>query len=240
MPYTPAAWATARTGAVVSGPYGHRRTGAVSLPLLRTTPKQPDVPLLPRYPRGLALALRGGPGESRQVSCGQRQSFSGVNACFPIGGSIYVNSVSGAKMYQIKDERWASSEGVAPGHAAENAQLFPVVHVGRDTLAYRSYTATGFSSLGLPPNTSGPDQSGSGPRRRGGNVLGERGRPRTGRCVPLAAAGVAAVCTLHAALYVADVRGAARVAGHLVVGRVRAKRLRHGLPERSDRALGLL
>lgn len=83
-------------------------------------------------------------GHDHTYSRGRTQNLSqGVNARASTSGTVYVNSVSGAKMYQIKDDRWAPYEGIALDRGAENTQLFQVVHVSRDTLAYRSYTATG-------------------------------------------------------------------------------------------------
>jgi hypothetical protein len=67
----------------------------------------------------------------------------GVNARSPEGGTVYVNSVSGAKMYEIKPDRWGGFEGVEMERGAENTQLYQVVRVGADTMTYRSYTATG-------------------------------------------------------------------------------------------------
>jgi 3',5'-cyclic AMP phosphodiesterase CpdA len=67
----------------------------------------------------------------------------GVNARSPEGGTVYVNSVSGAKMYDIKPDRWESFEGIEMERGGENTQLYQVVHVQRDTLKFRSYTATG-------------------------------------------------------------------------------------------------
>lgn len=83
-------------------------------------------------------------GHDHTYSRGQTQNLSqGVNARAPTGGTVYVNSVSGAKMYQIKEDRWGAYEGIDLERGGENTQLFQVVHVSRDTLAYRSYTATG-------------------------------------------------------------------------------------------------
>jgi len=67
----------------------------------------------------------------------------GVNARSPEGGTVYVNSVSGAKMYEIKPDRWGSFEGIEMERGGENTQLYQVVRVGADTLTFRSYTATG-------------------------------------------------------------------------------------------------
>ncbi|PQJ34909.1 serine/threonine protein phosphatase [Salinibacter sp. 10B] len=67
----------------------------------------------------------------------------GVNARSPKGGTVYVNSVSGAKMYEIKPDRWEDFDGIEMERGAENTQLYQVVRVQQDTLKFRSYTATG-------------------------------------------------------------------------------------------------
>lgn len=53
-------------------------------------------------------------------------------------GPVYVVSVVGSKMYALNDR--ASSE---PVRAAENTQLYQLVDVTEDRLAFRAYTATG-------------------------------------------------------------------------------------------------
>lgn len=95
-------------------------------------------PLFDRYQVDLVLQ-----GHDHTYARGRTENLpQGVSARSPVGGTVYVNSVSGAKMYELKEERWQSYEGVALGRAAENTQLFQVVHVAQDTLTYRAYTAT--------------------------------------------------------------------------------------------------
>lgn len=67
----------------------------------------------------------------------------GVNTRDPQAGTVYVNSVSGAKMYEIRPDRWDAYEDVQMDRAAENTQLFQVIRVASDTLRYHAYTATG-------------------------------------------------------------------------------------------------
>jgi len=67
----------------------------------------------------------------------------GVNARSPVGGTVYVNSVSGAKMYAIQPDRWERYRGMDMERAAENTQLFQVVRVNGDRLRFRAYTVTG-------------------------------------------------------------------------------------------------
>jgi len=65
-----------------------------------------------------------------------RNLASGINVKDGIGGTMYVVSVSGPKMYQIHEERWMD-------RAAENTQLFQVINIDNDTLNYKAITVTG-------------------------------------------------------------------------------------------------
>ncbi len=71
-----------------------------------------------------------------------RNTSRGSNTVDPSSGTVYVNSVSGAKMYSLKDNFWKGMGGVLQ-RSAENTQLYQVIHVRRDTLKYRAYTVTG-------------------------------------------------------------------------------------------------
>lgn len=83
-------------------------------------------------------------GHDHTYARGQTKNMmQGVNARSPAGGTVYVNSVSGAKMYEIKPDRWGRFDGIEMERGAENTQLYQVVRVERDTMRYRSYTATG-------------------------------------------------------------------------------------------------
>jgi hypothetical protein len=57
-------------------------------------------------------------------------------------GTVYVVSVSGGKMYELKPEAWENYE-IDRDRAAENTQLFQVIRVVGDTLSFEAYTATG-------------------------------------------------------------------------------------------------
>lgn len=57
-------------------------------------------------------------------------------------GTVYVVSVSGGKMYNVRPEGWKAF-GAERDRAAENTQLFQVIHVDGDTLSYAAYTAIG-------------------------------------------------------------------------------------------------
>jgi len=101
-------------------------------------------------------------GHDHTYARGQTQNLKqGVSARSPAGGTVYVNSVSGAKMYEIKPDRWEEFDGVEMGRGGENTQLYQVVRVGADTIKFRAYTATGtpydaFDLVG--PGDGGPSR----------------------------------------------------------------------------------
>lgn len=59
--------------------------------------------------------------------------------------TMFVNSVSGAKQYTFKDDRWDgyAPDGVELQNFAENTQFFQVIRIDGNTLEYTAYTATG-------------------------------------------------------------------------------------------------
>jgi 3',5'-cyclic AMP phosphodiesterase CpdA len=59
--------------------------------------------------------------------------------------TMYVNSVSGPKMYKFKADRWDqyAPSGVQLDKFGEGAQFFQVLEINGDTLDYRAYAATG-------------------------------------------------------------------------------------------------
>lgn len=65
-----------------------------------------------------------------------RNLLSGVNVKDESGGTMYVVSVSGPKMYKIKKERWYD-------RGAANTQLFQLITIDNDTLHYKAITVTG-------------------------------------------------------------------------------------------------
>ena len=67
---------------------------------------------------------------------------SGTNTRDQASGTVYVNSVSGSKMYEIKESRWDDYNATME-RAAENTQLFQVIAVDGDTLDFQAYTVTG-------------------------------------------------------------------------------------------------
>lgn len=68
--------------------------------------------------------------------------MEGANALDATTGTVYVVSVSGGKMYNLKPDGW-KSYGVQRDRAAENTQLFQIIRVEGDTLHYEAYTAVG-------------------------------------------------------------------------------------------------
>jgi Purple acid Phosphatase, N-terminal domain/Calcineurin-like phosphoesterase len=64
--------------------------------------------------------------------------LTGVNVQVGEAGTVYVVSVSGPKMYKLKpkDEQWWV-------RAAEDTQLYQVIHIDGDRLSYESHTARG-------------------------------------------------------------------------------------------------
>jgi len=95
-------------------------------------------PIYSKY--GVDLVMQGhdhtyARGRSRNVA-------KGVNVRDSESGTVYVNSVSGAKMYNMRKNGWKPLGGKLE-RSAENSQLYQIISVSRDTLKFRSYTATG-------------------------------------------------------------------------------------------------
>jgi hypothetical protein len=61
---------------------------------------------------------------------------SGANVKDAKSGTMYVVSVSGPKMYEVSDDPWMERK-------AAKTQLFQIITIMGDTLAYNAYTATG-------------------------------------------------------------------------------------------------
>lgn len=85
--------------------------------------------------------------------------LSGVNTRDG-AGTVYVVSVSGAKMYGLRPQAW---EGwpAERDRAAENTQLFQRIRVAGDTLSFEAFTATGelYDAFDLvKPANGGPNR----------------------------------------------------------------------------------
>ncbi len=83
---------------------------------------------------------------------------AGPNVRDEATGTVYVNSVSGPKMYSLDEGRWKEYEAQME-RAAENTQLFQIIHVDGSELRYRAYTAVGdlYDAFTLK-KPDGPDQ----------------------------------------------------------------------------------
>ena len=59
--------------------------------------------------------------------------------------TVYVNSVSGSKMYPLKPDRWTSynEDDVTVVRMAENTQLFQVIEIDHRTISYKAVLPTG-------------------------------------------------------------------------------------------------
>lgn len=99
-------------------------------------------PLFDKYKVDLVLQ-----GHDHTYARGQASSVpintpSGVNNRDPNGGTIYVVSVSGGKMYDLKRDSWNKYNALLE-RGAENTQLFQVIQVDGDKLTYKAYTTSG-------------------------------------------------------------------------------------------------
>lgn len=96
-------------------------------------------PVFDKY--GIDLALQGHDHSYARGRVDPVNVVSGVNMRDRTG-TVYVVSVSGGKMYNVRPEGWKDF-GAERDRAAENTQLFQVINVNGDTLSYEAYTATG-------------------------------------------------------------------------------------------------
>ncbi len=71
--------------------------------------------------------------------------FTDPDAAKDAVATVYVNSVSGPKMYGFNEKGWDNfaDYGVNLERKAENTQFFQVINVESDQLTYHAYTATG-------------------------------------------------------------------------------------------------
>ncbi len=111
-------------------------------------------PLLDKY--GVDLVLQGhdhtyARGHDTNLPTGEKLVDAEV-------GTVYVVSVSGAKMYDVKKSKW-EQYGAKMVRSGEDTQLYQVITVDGDSLRYRSHTAVGdlFDSFDLIKG-EGPNQ----------------------------------------------------------------------------------
>lgn len=91
--------------------------------------------------QGVDLVLQGhdhtyARGHTRDIKAGPIKEYT---------SSVYVNSVSGSKMYTVKPDRWDgySDDNIIMDRMAENTQLFQVVSFTHRKVSYKAVTATG-------------------------------------------------------------------------------------------------
>lgn len=84
--------------------------------------------------------------------------MDGLNAR-DLTGTVYVVSVSGGKMYNLRPNAWDGWEADRE-RAAENTQLFQVITVDGDILKFESYTATGdlYDAFEIIKNNNGTNR----------------------------------------------------------------------------------
>lgn len=75
-----------------------------------------------------------------QAGPDSKNAAAGVNT--HDGGTVYVVSVSGGKMYELSDSLWKDYKAQLD-RAGENTQLFQVISIDGDKLRYQAFTATG-------------------------------------------------------------------------------------------------
>lgn len=75
-----------------------------------------------------------------QAGADSKNANAGINT--KDGGTAYVVSVSGGKMYQLTDSLWKNYNAKLD-RTAENTQLFQVISIDGDKLQYQAFTATG-------------------------------------------------------------------------------------------------
>lgn len=87
-------------------------------------------PILDKYKVDMVL-------QGHDHTYGRGQNIqSGMNAWDENSGTVYVVSVAGTKMYKLSDHKWMEK-------AAENTQLYQVIHVDEGKLRYEALTVDG-------------------------------------------------------------------------------------------------
>jgi 3',5'-cyclic AMP phosphodiesterase CpdA len=87
-------------------------------------------PILDKYKVDMVL-------QGHDHTYGRGQNIqSGMNAWDENSGTVYVVSVAGTKMYRLSDHEWMQ-------RAAENTQLYQVIHIDEGKLVYEALTVDG-------------------------------------------------------------------------------------------------
>lgn len=112
-------------------------------------------PLINKYKVDLVLQGHDHTYARGRVPYQDENTMSGINTK-DFSGAVYVVSVSGGKMYNLRPNAWEGWEAKRE-RAGENTQLFQTVTVDRDLLSFQSYTATGdlYDSFELRKDGSG-------------------------------------------------------------------------------------
>jgi 3',5'-cyclic AMP phosphodiesterase CpdA len=114
-------------------------------------------PLFDKYHVDLALQGHDHSYVRGRVGPGQRL-VNGINVEDQTG-TVYVVTVSGSKMYDLKPNGWVDYE-VADERSAENTQLYQSITIEDDRLVYKAFTATGelYDSFELIKPELGPNR----------------------------------------------------------------------------------
>ncbi len=112
-------------------------------------------PILDRYAVDLVLAGHDHTYGRSAPSTPEVNVTAGVNWRSAPGGTVYVVSVSGPKMYQLRDKPPTEIR-----RAAENTQLYQIISIDGPVLRYEARTATGalYDAFTLKKRKGGPNE----------------------------------------------------------------------------------
>lgn len=118
---------------------------------------------------------------SRLTAEAGKAASAKARASGAVQGPVYLVSVTGSKMYALNDRA-----GRQPDRVAEDSELYQVVDVDGDRLAFRTYTATGrlydgFDLVREPDGNRLTEIDAAGPVRRCSGKQGPDGAPCTAR-----------------------------------------------------------
>jgi 3',5'-cyclic AMP phosphodiesterase CpdA len=99
-------------------------------------------PLFDKYKVDLVLQGHDHTYARGQAGSLPKNELAGVNNRDPDAGTLYVVSVSGGKMYDLKKNTWDNYDALLE-RSAENTQLFQVININGSTLSYKAYTTSG-------------------------------------------------------------------------------------------------
>jgi len=99
-------------------------------------------PLFDKYKVDLVLQGHDHTYARGQAGSLPKNEMGGVNKRDANAGTMYVVSVSGGKMYDLKKDTWKNYDAQME-RGAENTQLFQVIQVEGNKLLYKAYTTSG-------------------------------------------------------------------------------------------------